>query len=47
MTIECSRSVHSIVLRMARWNVLENATVEPTINISTNYVGVDKWEAYN
>ncbi len=47
MTIECSRSVHSIVLRMALGNVLENVTVEPTINISTNYVGVDKWEASN
>ena len=47
MTIECSRSVHSIVLRMARRNVLEKATVEPIINISTNYVGVDKWEASN
>ena len=47
MTIECSRSVHSIVLRMARRNVREKVTVEPTINISTNYVGVDKWEAYN
>ncbi len=47
MTIECSRSVHSIVLRMARGNVREKATVELIINISTNYVGVDKWEAYN
>ncbi len=47
MTIECSRSVHSIVFRMARGNVREKATVEPTINISTNYVGVDKWEASN
>lgn len=47
MTIECSRSVHSIILRMARGNVREKATVEPTINISTNYVGVDKWEASN
>ena len=47
MTIECSRSVHSIVLRMARWNVREKATVELIINIYTNYVGVDKWEASN
>ena len=47
MTIECSRSVHSIVLRMARGNVREKVIVEPTINISTNYVGVDKWEASN
>ncbi len=47
MTIECSRSEHSIVFRMARGNVREKATVEPTINISTNYVGVDKWEASN
>ena len=47
MTIECSRSVHSIILRMARVNVREKATVEPIINIYTNYVGVDKWEAYN
>ena len=47
MTIECSRSVHSIVLRMALGNVREKATVEPIINISTNYVGVDKWEASN
>ena len=42
MTIECSRSVHSIVLRMARGTVREKATVESIINISTNYVGVDK-----
>lgn len=47
MTIECSRSVYSIVLRMARRNVREKATVEPIINIYTNYVGVDKWEASN
>ena len=47
MTIECSRSVPSIVLRMARGNVREKATVEPIINIYTNYVGVDKWEASN
>ena len=47
MTIECSRSEHSIVFRMARGNVREKSTVEPTINIYTNYVGVDKWEAYN
>lgn len=47
MTIECSRSVYSIVLRMARGNVREKATVEPIINIYTNYVGVDKWEASN
>ena len=47
MTIECSRSVHSIVLRMARRNVREKVTVEPIINIYTNYVGVDKWEASN
>ena len=47
MTIECSRSVHSIILRMARGNVREKGTVEPIINIYTNYVGVDKWEASN
>ncbi len=47
MTIECSRSVHSIILRMALGNVREKATVELIINIFTNYVGVDKWEAYN
>ena len=47
MTIECSWSVHSIVLRMARGNVREKATVESIINISTNYVSVDKWEASN
>lgn len=35
------------VLRMARGNVREKATVELIINISTNYVGVDKWEASN
>ena len=28
-------------------NVREKATVELIINIFTNYVGVDKWEAYN
>ncbi len=47
MTIECSRSEHSIVFRMALGNVREKATVELIINIFTNYVGVDKWEAYN
>lgn len=47
MTIECSRSVHSIILRMARGNVREKAIVELIINISTDYVGVDKWEASN
>lgn len=47
MTIECSRSVHSIVFRMALGNVREKATVELIINIFTNYVGVDKWEASN
>ena len=28
-------------------NVREKSTVELIINISTNYVGVDKWEASN
>lgn len=34
-------------IAVARGNVREKATVEPAINISTNYVGVDKWEASN
>ncbi len=42
-----AESAAGAILRMARGNVREKSTVEPTINISTNYVGVDKWEAYN
>lgn len=42
-----AESAAGAILRMARGNVREKATVEPAINISTNYVGVDKWEAYN
>ena len=42
-----AESAAGAILRMARGNVREKATVEPTINIPTNYVSVDKWEAYN
>lgn len=42
-----AESAVGAILRMARGNVMEKATVEPIINIYTNYVGVDKWEASN
>ena len=42
-----AESAAGAILRMARRNVMEKATVEPIINIYTNYVGVDKWEASN
>ena len=37
-----AESAAGAILRMARRNVMEKATVEPIINIYTNYVGVDK-----
>ena len=42
-----AESAAGAILRMARRNVMEKATVEPIINIYTHYVGVDKWEASN
>ena len=39
---EAAGSSEAAILRMARGNVREKATVELTINISTNYVSVDK-----
>ena len=42
-----AESAAGAILRMARGNVREKTTVESIINISTNYVGVDKWEACN
>ena len=44
---EAAESIEDASLRMARGNVREKATVELIINISTNYVSVDKWEAYH
>ena len=37
-----AESAAGAILRMTRGNVREKATVELTINISTNYVSVDK-----
>lgn len=37
-----AESAAGAILRMARRNVMEKATVEPIINIYTNYVSVDK-----
>ncbi len=42
-----AKSAAGAILRMARGNVREKSTVESIINISTNYVGVDKRKASN